>query len=123
MQVSVWAVRRLFRRWRLHGRMCLMQRRKQRSYSFEVKKLVVDRFISGATAMDLCAEFDLSSAAMVHKWVGEWRRGGDQALMPKRRGRPSKPVEALSEQEALRQENRVLKAENAYLKKLRDLRE
>lgn len=45
--------------------------------------------------------------------------------MPKPKGRPRKSVEPTpeSEEDKLRRELRLLKAENAYLKKLRDFRE
>ena len=74
--------------------------------------------------MDLAKEFHLSSDRQVKDWVTTWRRGGDEALMPKPKGRPRKSgmPAPLTEEDTLRREVRRLQAENAYLKKLRDLR-
>ena len=48
------AVRRLEQRWKLHGRLCLVEKPTNQAYSFEVKKEVVDRFLAGETAMGRC---------------------------------------------------------------------
>jgi putative transposase len=96
----------------------------KRNFSFEVKKEVVDRFLAGETKMELAAEFELSSVKVVNLWTRAWQEGGDDALKPKPKGRPagtSKPT-SLSEEDQLRQQVKRLEAENAYLKKLRDLR-
>lgn len=85
---------------------------------------VADRFLAGETALDLAKEFELSSEQLVKSWVRRWRDGGDDSLKPKPKGRPkgsAKPV-ALTEEDKLRREAEKLRAENAYLKKLRDLR-
>lgn len=125
MDVSRDAVRKLERRWILHGRLCLMEYPSKRVYPFETKKEVVDRFLAGETAMELAAEFALSSDQLVKTWVRAWRAGGDEALMPKPKGRPkgSHKLAVLSEEKKLRHELKRVQAENAYLKKLRDLRE
>lgn len=119
------SVQVLHRRWKLHGRLCLVEKPTKQTYSFETKKQVVDRFNAGESKMELAAEFQLSSDQLVTGWVRAWRQGGDEALMPKPKGRPKKSVEPTpeSEEDKLRRELRLLKAENAYLKKLRDLRE
>ena len=116
--------RNLYRRWQLHGRLCLMEKRTKAVYSFEIKKEIVDRHATGETKMDLAKEFNLSSHKLVEKWAKQHREGGDEALMLKPKGRPKdseKPV-ALSEEDKLRRELKRVQAENAYLKKLRDLR-
>lgn len=118
------SVRVLERRFKLHGKLCLVEKTTKQQYSFEVKKEVVDRFNAGESKMELAREFGLSSDQLVTGWVRAWRTGGDEALRPKRKGRPkgsarSKP---LTEEDRLRREVEKLRAENAYLKKLRDLR-
>lgn len=125
VHVSQDAVRALERRWKLHGRLCLVEYPSKRFYSFEIKKEVVDRFIAGETAMELAAAFQLSSDQVVKRWAREWRAGGDEALMAKPKGRPkgSRAPASVSEEDRLRREVKRLEAENAYLKKLRDLRE
>lgn len=116
--------RALARRFKLHGRLCLVEKPTKQQYPFEVKKEVVDRFLAGESRMDLAREFGLSSDQLVKSWVRTWRAGGDAALHPKPKGRPkgSSPAKALTEEDRLRREVEKLRAENAYLKKLRDLR-
>lgn len=74
--------------------------------------------------MDLAREFGLSSDQLVKDWSRKWRKGGDDALKPKPKGRPkgSSAPKRLTEEEKLRRQIERLEAENAYLKKLRDLR-
>lgn len=117
-------VRKLERRWKLHGRLCLVSYSRKRSYSFETKKAVVERYLAGETAMEIAAACDLSSDQIVLAWVRVWREGGEDALHPKPKGRPKGPHAArvASEEDRLRKQVQRLEAENAYLKKLRDLR-
>lgn len=125
LNVGHGATEKFYNRWRLHGRLCLMEKPTKTAHSFETKKEVVQRYLAGETTMNLAAAFHLSSNTLVKTWVRAWHRGGDDALMPKPKGRPkgtAKP-EPLSEEEKLRRENKRLLAEVAYLKKLRDLRE
>ena len=122
--VSRDATRTLYRRFQLHGRLCLVQKRTYSQYSYETKKEVVKRHLAGETKMDLAREFGLSSVRLGEVWSQKWRKGGDEALRPKPKGRPkgsSKP-QVLTEEEKLRREVERLQAENAYLKKLRDFR-
>ncbi|UEL29559.1 helix-turn-helix domain containing protein [Pseudarthrobacter sp. L1SW] len=119
-------VRRLYLRWKIHGRGALMTKPTKRAYSFEFKLGLVKRFAAGETAQDLASEAGLSSPKLLETWARAYRREGADALRPKAKGRPSKtggppPVE-LSELERLRRENERLRAEVAYLGKLRALR-
>ena len=122
--VSKYAVRTLRRRFQLHGRLCLVEKPTKQQYSFEIKKEVVERHLAGETRMDLAREFGLSSDILVRDWARKWRKGGDEALKPKPKGRPkgSAAPKPLTEEEKLRRRIARLEAENAYLKKLRDLR-
>lgn len=117
-------VKMLARRFKLHGKLCLVKKPTKQHYSFEIKKEVVNRFIAGESKMDLASEFALSSDQLVANWVRAWRIGGDEALRSKPKGRPkgSSPSKIITEEDRLRCENEKLRAENAYLKKLRDLR-
>lgn len=63
--VSKYAVRKLCRRFKLHGRLCLVEKPTNQQYSFEIKKEVVQRHLAGETAMDLAREFGLSSDQLV----------------------------------------------------------
>lgn len=98
-------------------------------YPFEFKLDAVRRVIDqGATAQQVAHEYGLSSDKLVQSWVRAYRRDGEDGLRPKPKGRPptvsSTPAAGeMSDLARLEQENLRLRAENAYLKKLRALRE
>jgi transposase-like protein len=103
-----------------------MNKPDKRAFTFEFKLEVVRRYVSGeATALELAREHDLSSPKLVENWVRAYRRDGEDALRPKRKGRPATPVDAsgTSELQRLRAENLRLSAKVAYLEKLRALRD
>ena len=118
-------VKVLYLRWRIQGRGALVAKPTKQVYSFEFKLALVERFIAGETAQDLAAEAGLSSSGLLKNWAGAYRREGADALRPKPKGRPRKPDSPpaeLPELERLRRENERLRAEVAYLGKLRALR-
>jgi len=124
--VSRWPIRKLYRRWRIHGQGALVTKPTKQSYSFDFKLALVMRFMAGEAASDLAAEAGLSSPDLVKTWARVYRRDGADALRPKAKGRPRKPDSPppteTSELERLRRENERLRAEVAYLGKLRALR-
>lgn len=124
LNISPYAARALERRYKLHGTLCLMEKTTKQHYPFDIKKEVVTRNLNGESRMHLAQEFGLSSDNLVKSWVRAWRIGGDEALIPKPKGRPkgSATPKTLTEEDKLRREVQKLRAENAYLKKLRDLR-
>ncbi|WP_231396085.1 helix-turn-helix domain-containing protein [Mycobacterium sp. URHD0025] len=96
-------------------------------YSFEFKLEVVGKVIDeGACAQQVAQEYRLSSATLVQTWVRTYRRLGEDGLKPKPQGRQPKDADSSSQEltdlQRLEQENVRLRAENAYLKKLRALR-
>lgn len=102
-----------------------MDKPDRRSFTFEFKLEVVRRYVSGeATALELAREHDLSSPKLIESWARAYRRDGEEALRPKRKGRPAKLVDTSGpgELERLRAENLRLSAKVAYLEKLRALR-
>lgn len=117
-------VQMLFRRWSLHGRLSLVEKPTKQTYSFEIKKEVVDRALAGETRMDLAREFNLSSDQLVKEWLRAFRADGYDGLKPKPKGRPPGATRSqpLTEEAKLRREVEKLRAENAYLKKLRDFK-
>ncbi|ALV42591.1 transposase [Pseudarthrobacter sulfonivorans] len=119
-------VRALYGRWRIHGQGVLVSRL-AKSYSFEFKLALVERFLAGESGPDLAVEAGLASRELLQKWVRAYRLDGEDGLRPKPKGRPRKPDSPppaeLPELERLRRENERLRAEVAYLGKLRALRE
>ncbi|WP_267275892.1 helix-turn-helix domain-containing protein [Arthrobacter sp. CDRTa11] len=101
--------------------------RPAKSYSFEFKLALVQRFLAGESGPDLAVEAGLASRELLQKWVRAYRLDGEDGLRPKPKGRPRKPDSpppaGLPELERLRRENERLRAEVAYLGKLRALRE
>lgn len=127
LRVSRRPVRKLYDRWRIHGRLCLVEKPTKTTYSFDFKKEVVERFLAGEPKTALAKEYQLSSPQLVADWVRKYRADGEEGLRPKPKGRPKKnphaPRQPVSELQRLQRENDRLRAENAYLKKLRDLRD
>lgn len=125
LHVSSSGIEKLYDRWRIYGRFCLVEKRTKRQYPFEVKKEVVTRFLEGETRSALAREFQLSSPVLISSWVRHYRVEGVDGLRAKPKGRPkgSTVPPAMTQEEKLRRQVARLEAENAYLKKLRDLRD
>jgi transposase len=123
--VSPHAVRDLQDRWRIGGRDALMAKSTKRRFSFEEKHTIVQRFLAGETKTDLAQAYGLSSPKLIQRWVQRYHAEGEAGLHPKRQGRPKRdpdaPVREETELERLRRENERLRAEVAYLGKLRAL--
>jgi transposase len=117
-------VQMLYERWQVRGPGALMTR-SRKQYDIETKLLIVRRHLQGVSGRVLAKEYGLPSPGTVTNWTRIYRRDGDDGLRPKKRGRPPVNREnALpdSEVEQLRRENERLRAEVAYLGKLRALR-
>ena len=123
--VSPHAVRTLQNRWRIWGTEALVTKATKRTFPFEVKRDIVRRFLAGETKIALAQEYALSSPQLVGAWVRRYRAEGEDGLRPKPTGRPRRdpdtPARAESELDRLRRENERLRAEVAYLGKLRAL--
>lgn len=119
------AVRVLHDRWRVRGGGALVTKPTRRSFSFAFKREIVQRCLAGETKVALAQEFDLSSPKLVAAWLRTYRREGEDGLRPKQHSRPRTETDAPrrhpGELERLRHENARLRAENAYLGKLRAL--
>lgn len=81
----------------------------------------------GASLTQTAALYNISSPSTILQWKRQIEEKGLDALLPKKKGRPSmkkntkKSVPAEGSNEALKAENELLRMENAYLKKLQAL--
>jgi transposase len=127
LDVSLYAVKRLEARFKIWGRAALDSKPTKQVYSFEFKLAVVRQFLDGEGSLpELALKHQLSSPNLLRTWVKTYRIHGEDGLRPKAKGRPkaasgAERVEP-TELEQLRRENQRLAAENAYLKKVRALR-
>lgn len=110
---------------RFEDRVRQLMTRDRKQHDIETKLLIVWRHLQGVSGRVLAKEYDLPSPGTVTNWTRIYPCDGEDGLRPKKRGRP--PVNRENplpetEVEQLRRENERLRAEVAYLGKLRDLR-
>ncbi|WP_244147848.1 IS3 family transposase [Vreelandella zhanjiangensis] len=123
-------VRRWVKHYEQHGLSGLQK--KFSHYSAEFKLAVLQQMRQEElSALQATTLFDIrGGTGVVRRWKSQYHEGGFQALEPKARGRPTKmptteppkpplPLPEKSSLEQLLQENEYLRAEVAYLKKLR----
>ncbi|MBR5258946.1 MAG: transposase [Eggerthellaceae bacterium] len=98
---------------------------KHMAYDYETKLSAVRAFLEdGLTRQEVMSKHAITSPTSLDRWVKAYRDGGPEALEPKPKGRPrSKCADrpAMTREQELEEENRRLRAEVAYLKKLRSL--
>ncbi|MCF3141631.1 helix-turn-helix domain containing protein [Paenarthrobacter sp. AR 02] len=99
----------------------------KRQFSFEFKLSAVQKYLAGEDRVVLAKELGLSSPHLLTVWAGRYREQGEEGLRPKPKGRPRKnpevTVEPESELQRLRRENERLRAEVAFLGKVKALRD
>jgi transposase len=123
--VRLHVVQALQNRWRIWGRGVLVSNSTQRVYPFELKREIVLRYLAGDEKVALANEYALSSPDLIKHWVRIYRAKGEVGLRPKRTGHPPQapaaPESEEHELDQLRRENERLRAEVAYLGKLKAL--
>jgi transposase len=132
--ISAGDLNRWIAAYKRHGMAGL--RHKGASYDAAFKLLVLEQMWNEQWSLgQTAAVFDIRCPSHIGRWERQYHEGGLDALNPRPRGRPKKmttpePPKSLPPQpedprtlEQLRKENEYLRAEVAYLKKLRALRQ
>lgn len=108
----------------------LHRRKNKQTYSSQFKQDVIHYYLtSGESYLDVALKYGLSEGNLLQHWHQLFLRNGIEGLSPKQKGRPSMTKKKkkqtskkpLTREQELERENELLRAELAFVKKLRAL--
>ena len=99
----------------------IVKKGKNNSYSIALKQEIIDKvLLEGWSHKRVSLEYALPNYSMISSWLAQYKKN-KYTIVEKTRGRVPK-MGRKPELERLQAENEYLRAENAILKKLRELR-
>ena len=125
--LNITTVKRLFRKYLLHGNAIFYDESRKRQYSNEMKLKIIREYYEGSSKISLCIKY-LISEGLLTEWIKLYDNLGYNGFITKKRSRPSMNDEQdlsrpLADEErkellSLRSKLKQLEMENEFLKKL-----